>query len=313
MWILSDEYNPDVNAVTKGGFYVMGADGSALRRLVPSSGRYVWSPDGCWLANNQGSLSLFNPRRGDNILLSGNLGMTFGTPAWSADSARIAITVDPDHLTQGDSDVAVFPIDGSTPPILIRLPGDQIDQAWLPDGRILVLDRNGLWMVGVDGTIQRRIVTGPLVPGRLVVSPTGTLAAVTQPAQDGTSDDRVVLIDLGGDQATPRPACGEAGIFRSRAPVWSPTGDHLACPVRLDGRAAVTLAPVDGTPATLLDDDFDSPDWVANRLVGVDHTGALVAIEADGTSRSVLRQFAGFAATNPTLSPSGRDIAFAIR
>jgi Tol biopolymer transport system component len=313
MWILSDEYDPHVNAVTTGGFYIMGTDGSALRRLVPSSGRYLWSPDGCWLANNQGSLSLFNPRQGDNILLSGNLGMTFGTPAWSANSTRIAITVDPDHLTQGDSDVAVFPIDGSSPPTVIRLPGDQIDQAWLPDGRILVLDRNGLWLVRADGTIERRIVTGPLVPGRLVASPTATQAAVTQPAQDGTSDDPVMLIDLGGEQATPRPACGEAGIFRSRAPVWSPTGDRLACPVRIDGRAAVMLAPVDGTPATLLDDDFDSPDWVGNRLVGVDHTGALVAIDADGTDRTVLSRSAGFPVSSPALSPSGRDIAFAIR
>jgi hypothetical protein len=79
-----------------------------------------------------------------------------------------------------DPDIAVVPIDGSTAPATIHLPGDQFDEAWLTDGRIVILDATGLWVAQPDGSGLRQAYRGNLTRGRLVASPDGHHVAVTQ-------------------------------------------------------------------------------------------------------------------------------------
>jgi Tol biopolymer transport system component len=310
-------FDPAPASPAQPGVYVVGADGSHLRRLSDALGDLVWSPDGCWIAENEASLHLISPQTGQNILVASE-GMTSGMPAWSPDSTRLAVTVDPDYTVPGDSDVAIFPIDGSGPPVSIKLPGDQFDEAWLPDGRIVILDGGGLWVVRPDGTVIRRVTTGPLTWGRILASPDAETVAVVQWPKDGVSNDDVVLVDIRREQVTPRPICGEAGILRVRKPSWSPAGDRLICPVSVDGRAGAIIAPADGSPTSLLDGSITWPLWSlgSDRIVGVDNvTGPsqdLVTLSPDGTGRRTVLSATGHPLSEPLWSATGTEIVFRV-
>jgi len=217
-----------------GGIYVMNADGTGEKRLSTeaSDGWPTWSPDGTKLA--------FRGVRsdGDGIYVmnadgSGQRRLTNGGeiwPAWSPDGKRIAFAGGP---AQG-AEISVMNTDGSGRRQLTRLGGFSDDPAWSPDGsKIAFRHRSELWVVNVDGTAPRSLV-----------SPGGTMALDPQ----GSGANK--LATAGGDPA---------------GPAWSPDGEHIAYTIFHSGSScSIWLTRSDGTGHTRLTDGSScdgDPTW----------------------------------------------------
>jgi hypothetical protein len=136
-------------------------------------------------------------------------------PAWSRDGRRVAYVA---PSASGSTDLYVVDANGAQRAPLTRTPvADEVMAAWAPDGRSLVVERDGqLLIVRADGRHERLLTAGrePAWSGR------GLLAFVSD--RDGTDDLYLV-------QATGR---GLRRLTSSPAvesePAWSPDGTRIA-------------------------------------------------------------------------------------
>jgi TolB protein len=146
--------------VNEGGIYVVGRDGSGLRR-VGSGTEPSWSPDGSRIAFGAGAGStsaIFTMRLdgSDRRQLTRPRLVFDGTPDWSPDGRRIAFVRDNDRV----GTIHVMKADGSN---RFRLAAG-IQPRWSPDSRSLAFvsgKAGGISVMDSDGGRQRRVNTTP--------------------------------------------------------------------------------------------------------------------------------------------------------
>jgi hypothetical protein len=243
--------------------YVMNADGSDLRRVVPSSPSAwgpVWSPDGTTLAFSAGSgqkreiytiaADGTNPRQ-----LTANAADVTGL-AWSPDGTRIAFA----STHEGTSQIYVMQSDGTNPMRLTKTGANDRNPAWAPDGSRIAFDsdRDGtsqIYVMHPDGTAQTRLTTSPGPDLAPAWSPDGQWIMFTS-RRDGDSDlyqmhaDGSALTNL-----THSPAMDEAWG------AWSPDGQRIAFAAQAarpmpPPTANTAQVPPTPDPEALLDDAF---------------------------------------------------------
>lgn len=175
-------------------------------------------------------------------------------PAWSPDGRRIAY-VAPAEL--GATDLYVADADGShRAPLTRSEASDEFSPDWAPDGRSLVVERNGiLVVVRADGAVERVLTAGR----EPAWSKSGRIAFVS----DRSGSEDLYAIDSTGRglrRLTTSPAV-------ESAPAWSPDGRRLAF-VSADGLAVdlYVLNLAAGSVAQLTADPFTegSPAWSAD-------------------------------------------------
>lgn len=218
------------------GIYVMGVDGSGVRRIRRNAGSGIaWSPDGRRIAVvvGDGAIAVMNADGSDFTRLALPEGVRApGSPTWSPDGRTIAFSAfQPDPSAPepgGDRDVWVTNADGSEPRLLVRTPGlweSEVD--WSPTGRQLVVTAGGwlprLWTMNVDGTNIQRLAghSDALDPEW---SPDGRTIAYARNHYYYFEWD-ICVIGLDGQ---PPHRLSSAVSDMDRHPTWSPDGRRIA-------------------------------------------------------------------------------------
>jgi len=143
--------------------YVMGADGSDLRRLTGndfSSYFPSWSPDGSRLVFGgleAGALIEIDADGNNEVKVSAE---SDWFPEWSPDGKHIVLARGP----EGARDIYVANADGSGAQRLTSDPGDELIPDWSPDGKLIAFDRaaggkKDVWVMHADGSSQVRLTT----------------------------------------------------------------------------------------------------------------------------------------------------------
>lgn len=126
----------------------------------------AWSPDGNSIAFTEsfgprgGQLSLVDIKSGERSLLGEQLGSSVGTPTWSPDSEKVALTaLDPysSLYREGVNRIMLFPVNGDP-----QRPQKALEHwsfgvrgndgpVWSPDGKFMAMVAKGfLWILPVD-------------------------------------------------------------------------------------------------------------------------------------------------------------------
>jgi len=213
--------------------YSAAADGTDVHRLTFTFGAFeqdpAWSPDGSRIAyasSNPGPSHLYvmNQDGSDQHLVSPDANSNFNDsqPAWSPDGMQIAFAR---VGVAGGWHIWVMNADGTN---LRELPGDLSENpSWSPDGSRIAGDAAGagIFVIGVDGTNERRLTTPPAFHNDESPdwSPDGATLAFSESPQDGTSS---ALYTVGADGSGEQQLT--TGAFADFHPSWSPDGTRLA-------------------------------------------------------------------------------------
>lgn len=180
-------WSPDASRIAferGGAIWVMRADGTHPRRLVPGAGSPSWSPDGRWIAYGRGEtigLVRFDGSDRRRLARSEYYGdkFGFGEPVdWTPDG-RVAFVA-------GTGSVQTMTTAGTH----IRQVGDGRQPAWSPDGRFLVVTVFGdvepfsdrLDVLATDGSRRRQLTRS------------------TYPVQDSEADWQPLCTRRGGSR-----------------------------------------------------------------------------------------------------------------
>jgi dipeptidyl aminopeptidase/acylaminoacyl peptidase len=173
-----------------------------------------------------------------------------GAPAWSADGRRLAyVAPGPGGLT----DLYVADASGRRRARLTRTPAASEDNPeWAPDGRRLVVERDGaLLVVRADGSAERQLAVGR----EPAWAPDGRRIAFAE-------DD---LFVVNADGGTPRRLTTLAGP--ESAPAWSPNGRRIAFVAAEAGPTDLYVLDVGSRGVLRLTNDpanVASPRWTAD-------------------------------------------------
>ena len=141
-----------------GDVFVMASTGSRPRRISDpgvEEAEPSWAPDGSWITYSRrppGSparnIWLMRPDGSERHLVTSQHGRAFA-PAWSPDSRRIALSMNPNDQF---FDIYTIGVDGKGLRRLTRTGHDAFEPAWSPDGRTIAFSRGGaIVMIDLDG------------------------------------------------------------------------------------------------------------------------------------------------------------------
>jgi Tol biopolymer transport system component len=167
-----------INPVTGGkvaGIYVMGIDGSGLKRIVdnaayPDADEPAWSPDGELIAfvafdrATPGNKDIFVAARdGGEVTRLTNNGADDFYPAWSRDGKQIAFV----SARDDNFEIYVMNANGSGQRRLTRFIGPDTQPSWSADGRRVVFvskrqrdQYNTIYVMERNGSRLRRLSSG---------------------------------------------------------------------------------------------------------------------------------------------------------
>jgi Tol biopolymer transport system component len=260
--------------------YVMNADGTGVRPLLPDSpGNQIdpdWALDGDRLVYASDNLTflfelqVFNLGSASPVEL--DIGGEFGKvdPRWSPDGTRIAYTQVDD--TQSDDvtfmQLVTIRADGSSPQPVGVFPFDNTEHpTWSPDGSRLaftfvpidfvdfgaVLGPASIYVVGPDGSALRILVPPSMNAIHPAWSPDGGRIAFS-------SNGDLYLVGAEGGEPTQLTS----GPGADRGPAWAPDGSKIAFSSDRDGNSEIYVVDVTGENPTRLTNnpaDDSSPAW----------------------------------------------------
>jgi dipeptidyl aminopeptidase/acylaminoacyl peptidase len=234
--------------------YIMDADGTDPRQLLPQSTEFAtdydpdWSQDGrgiAYASNRTGNFEIYvakldagvSRRLTDNEADDEN-------PAWSPDGRQIAFWSD----RTGDRDIYVMDADGRNVRNLTHVPNDPADDMWpdwSPDGKYLAFNSNrsgndDLYIMDSDGGNLRQLTHGEADEVWPRWSPDGK-ALVFNTATSGRSEIAILHLDVAD---SPRI---ESTTVEGSSPAWSPDGDRIAFGCTAEYWAAVCVMAPDGS------------------------------------------------------------------
>ena len=230
--------------------YIMNADGTQPRRLLPPSSSYAtdydpdWSSDGHQIAYSSDRTGNFEIYVAD--LVTGAARQVTENPAhdenpsWSPDGRQIAFWSD----RTGDEDIYVMKADGSGVRNLTNDPADDVFPDWSPDGQYLAFnsDRGGnddIYMMDSDGGNLRQLTRGENDQVWPRWSP-DSKALVFNSSAGGRWEIAILRLGVGGTRI-------EKTLRAGFSPAWSPNGDRIAYCTDVTGRDAVVVMTPDGS------------------------------------------------------------------
>ena len=235
--------------------YIMNADGTEPRALLPDTNAYSyqpdWSPDGLRIAfvfESDGNPEIYvvNADGSGQTNLTNQL-MEDYRPAWSPDGAKIAFT----SARDGNDEIYVMNADGSGLTNLSNQPGSDFSPAWSPDGKRIafVSDRDGnleIYVMNADGSGQTNLTNQERDDyNRPAWSPDGARIAFGS-ERDGNGEIYVMNAD-GSSQTNLTNEPGE-----DLRPAWSPDGRLIAYSSERSGNEEVFVMQSDGADARSL-------------------------------------------------------------
>jgi hypothetical protein len=148
-------WSPDGRALVferDGAIYTVRADGSSERRVVAAGTDPAWSPDGSRIAFARDG-DLFSVRLDSRTTRRlTDTAETEAAPSWSPDARRIAYA--------DETGIHLVDVATGKRSLATAQPGDA-SPAFSPDGHRIAFERAGsVWLVGADGTGERRLATG---------------------------------------------------------------------------------------------------------------------------------------------------------
>ncbi len=237
----------------KWSLYVVDADGGGMRRVVRCPGRGTcdvaagggisWSPDGTQIAlSGEGSVYVVNVDTGNLQRLPDTPALGAEAPMWSPDGSWIAFVRAPDHrdVPADQAGMYVMRPDGSDLTMLAHVPGAR-DPAWSPDGtRIVFSGREGVYVVGVDGSNLQHLVEQGVAAATWSPDGTRIVYSLSPRTQGGYLAEVWAVETDGGERSLlyRSDCCASDAVV----PVWSPDGHHIVFNVAIDRSLITSLA-----------------------------------------------------------------------
>lgn len=241
-------YSPDgrsivyqSNAAGSWDLYVMGADGSRVRRIVGDDAADitpVWSPDGervAFVSERDGHREVYvcNPDGSGQRNLTNSPGNDIH-PFYSPDGSRIMFSSNRGNADPDDFDVYVMDADGSNVRRITSGPDVDTYASWSPDGTKIVLRRvvggingnNEVFLMDADGSNAVNLTNSPLYDGWPVWSPDGTRIAYASGTGSG-HPHRIVVMNPDGSGKTFVTDAPEGGFVHDRHPWFHPDGERI--------------------------------------------------------------------------------------
>jgi Tol biopolymer transport system component len=201
----------------------LGPAASAHRTGPGDNGRLVFSAD-----LGQGSEIFTMGAHGRGLRQLTDTDSEATQPDWSPDGSRIAFELDDEET----ADIAVMDSDGGGLRV-IELPGYQAQPAFTADGARLVFEcgdcegRDGIFVMDLDGTHQRRLTTDPYAQEGDTdpnVSPDGRTVTFVRHRVDGERQ-ALYAVDLAGGRLRKLVGYGREVAVKHD---WAPDGAHIA-------------------------------------------------------------------------------------
>jgi Tol biopolymer transport system component len=159
---------------TRGGVYVMNADGTERQRVLGGvHGELSWSPDGEWLAVNGSDedIWILHPD-GTEIANITNDDVSETDVGWSPDSQRLVFS---NHFR---GSLVVIDRDGTNRKTIFRKKHQWASSPmWSPDGARIVFEASNLFTIKPDGTGLKNLRPGGIYGRQPVFSPDGSMIA----------------------------------------------------------------------------------------------------------------------------------------